>query len=200
MRHVTFLLFLFFPFFGSAQGPHPILRSFSAVKQPNGVLLKWIIKGGEQCQGTKVYRADDSYFFEELNRIPGVCGSTTADEEYAFFDSVPFPNSNNHYRLELGFQGFSDTVTAFFEDFGSDDHLLITDAQHDRYRVLFNNDRNLKATLKVFDVSGKLIYEDAGIRHDFEFSPAGWNADVYIFRISGVSASDIHGKIYFSGR
>ncbi|MCB9186776.1 MAG: T9SS type A sorting domain-containing protein [Flavobacteriales bacterium] len=200
MRNITIIFFLALPFFGMAQGPHPILRSFSAVKQTNGVLLKWVIKGGQQCQGTKVHRADDSFMFEQINHIPGVCGSFTDDETYTFFDTVPVPNAYNHYRLELGYQGFSDTVTAFFEDFGSKNYLLLTDAERNTYRVLFSNDRNREATIQVFDITGKIMYQDSRIANDFLIEPTTWPAGVYVFRVLGVAESDITGKLYFSGQ
>lgn len=200
IRQAALISFLVLPIIGLAQNPHPILRSFSAVKQTEGVLLKWVIKGGQQCQGTMLHRANDSFVFEVINDIPGICGDFTEDETYTFLDTVPFPNTINYYRLELGFQGFSDTVTAFFEDFGSDDFLLYTDSEKDIYRVLFSNDRNREATIQVFDVSGKLMLEEARIGNDFTIEPNGWRAGVYLFRILGVSESEISGKLYFSGQ
>ncbi len=199
MRYGTIFLLVLFPFFGFTQGPHPILRSFSAIKQPNGVNLKWVIKGGNTCDGTKMYRADDSFEFEQISHIPGICGNFTEDETYTYFDTVPVSNAYNHYRLELGFQGFSDTVTAFFEDFNSNGYLLFSDVETNAYRILFSNDQSRKATLQVFDVSGKLMYKDSRIGNDFIIQTNGWRAGVYVFRVSGVAESDITGKFSLTG-
>lgn len=185
---------------GLAQTPHPILRSFSAIKQPNGVLLKWVIKGGQQCQGTWVYRAGQAQQFEVINHVEGICGSFTEDETYTYFDNEPLSNTYSYYRLEMGFQGFTDTVEVFFEDFGSDNYLLLTDGGSANFRILFSNDLNREATVQVFDLSGKILLENTTLGNDFAVSLPGQRAGIYIFRISGVSETDITGKLYFSGQ
>lgn len=183
---------------GFAQSPHAILKSLSAYKQPKGILVRWVIKGGQQCNGTRIYRAGNALQFEEVNHIPGICGNFTDDETYSYFDSLPQPNQYNHYKLELGFQGFTDTVTAFFEDFGKADHFVFSDQQNNTHRILFSNDLNSKAVLRVFDRMGNEVYTETTTSSDFFIRPSGWRAGVYLFRIAGVSEVDIHGKIYFA--
>ncbi len=180
----------------SAQQPHPILTSFEAYKQTNGVLLRWVISGGNQCQGTKVYRSVDAIEFEQINHIPGICGGNQADETYTYFDTIPFANSNNHYRLEMGFQGFTEVVTVFFEDFGSKNFLIYSDHASDRFTILFSNDLNAKTTLEIFDRVGNTVYRDVGTGNNHTFQSLGWRPGVYFFRISGVSEADLVGKIY----
>ena len=197
----TSVLVLFaFPTLAQKPSPHPILRSFTALKQPNGVNLKWVIKGGQQCFGIRIFRADESLLFDQIDHIDGVCGDTEADEAYTYFDSDPISNAYNHYRLEMGSQGFTDTIQVFYEDFGSDRYLLITENTSSQFRVLFSNDNNREAALKVFDVAGNLMFEETQASNDFTIVPDGWQTGVYVFRISGVSESDITGKLYFSGQ
>lgn len=195
--HITFVLL---PLVTLAQKPHPILRSFSAIKQPNGIALKWVILGGQQCDGTRVFRAEDSIDFEQIEHIEGICGSQAVDVTYTYFDNNPASNVYNRYKLEMGLQGFTDTVTVFFEDFGSDDFLLLSDYASQSYRILFTNDNNNQALLSVYDLSGKQLYQDQTNNNDIAFSLLGYPAGMYIFRISGVGQVDLHGKIYFSGR
>lgn len=135
--------------------------------------------------------------FDEAGQIPGICGSFTEDETYSFFDSVPLPNAYNHYKLELGFQGFTDTLTVFYENFGSSDHVLLSDHASGEHRILFSNDLGNKAVLRIFDRSGHEIYTETSTDSDFTIRPTGWRSGIYLFRISGVSEVDIHGKIYF---
>lgn len=189
-----------FPMLVLAQDPHPILRSFSAVKQPNGVNLKWVIKGGQQCQGTYVYRADKTLLFDVINHVEGICGNFTEDETYTYFDNSPKSNAYNHYRLEMGKRGFTDTITVFFEDFGADNYLLLTGDGRNQFRILFSNDLNREATLRLFDLSGKVLKEDRTMGNDISVNSDGLRAGLYIFRISGVSEVDIAGKLYFSGQ
>lgn len=198
MKFSAAFLFFLFPLIGFGQSPHPILKSFDAIRQPNGILLRWVIKGGNQCEGTKLFRSDDSFQFQQIKHIPGICGSFTENETYSFFDSVPIPNIYNHYKLELGFQGFTDTISAFFEDFGRANHVVLTDHQTNSYRILFSNDQKSEALLQVFDQMGNELYSATGTNSDFSIQPSGWKSGVYIFRITGVPETGIQGKIYFS--
>ena len=195
-RLLLFISLLFIYALTEAQTAHPILSSFNAYKQPNGILLRWVIKGGNQCQGTKVFRSVEGDTYQQINQIPGICGSFTEDETYQFFDSVPVPNRYNSYRLELGFQGFSEPVTVFFEQFGADDHLVLSDPNSGTVQILFSNDLNRKATLRVFDSSGKLVREQTTTGNRMELNPTGLITGIYVFRISGVGAKDIHGKVH----
>lgn len=200
MRSTFFILLFFISSLSvSAQKPHPILRSFTALKHPNGVNLKWVIKGGQQCFGIRIFRADESLTFDEIDHIDGVCGDTEEDETYTYFDSEPISNSYNNYRLEMGSQGYTDTIQVFFEDFGSDRYLFITENASNSFRILFTNDNNRDAVLKVFDVSGKLMYEEMRTDNNFTIQPSGWRSGTYVFRISGIAQTDMTGKFYFSG-
>jgi hypothetical protein len=82
MRLVLFISFLFasVPMSVQAQQPHPILESFVTIEQPNGVNLKWVIAGGFQCRGTRIFRAGSDGIFEQINHIPGICGNFTESE------------------------------------------------------------------------------------------------------------------------
>lgn len=196
MRKHLLFLFVFVPLLALGQEPHPILQSFNAYKQSNGVLVRWVIKGGNQCNGTKVFRASDDLVFEQINHIPGICGSFTENETYSYFDSVPHSNQYNLYKLELGFQGFSQPITIFFEDFGRSPYLILSDPAAQTTRILFSNDQKQNVSLELYDRVGKPVYSATGNDSDFEFSTAAWKPDIYIFRIFGANEIDISGKVY----
>lgn len=200
MKNVCVLLFLL-PLFGFAQKPHAILNSFTAYKQANGVLLRWVIEGGNQCNGTMVFRRNAEGNFESINHISGICGSSTENETYQYFDAEPFSNEYNYYKLGLGFQGFSDSITVFYEDFGNANHKVFSDFQNNTQRIIFSNDLNRKAVLEVYDQTGRGIFSETATDSDFLVRPSfGWLPGIYIFRITGVSEKDIRGKLYFGSR
>ena len=188
------------PLWGFAQSPHPILNSLDAYKQPNGILVRWVIAGGGQCQGTKIFRSLDQTNFEQMGHIEGICGSTDGDETYSYFDSVPHANTYNNYRLEMGFQGFTSIVTVFFEDFGRSSYVLQTDYATQTFKVLYSNDPKKEAILEVYDRMGNAIYTGSSTTSDIQFDTAGWLSGVYIFRVTGVSKTDIQGKFYIGHR
>ena len=195
-KTMQILLLLCMPLFVVAQQPHPILKSFEAYKQPNGILLRWVIFGGNQCQGTKVYRSEDGLDFDQINHIPGICGNFTEDETYNYFDTIPHKNTYNHYRLEMGFQGFTDIVTIFFEDFDGQNYALLSDPQLNRYQIFFTNDLGNTAKMEVFDRMGNAVTTLSNNRSDHILYTDGWRRGLYIFRITGVDAGTIFGKIF----
>lgn len=190
------LIALLFPIVGFAQQPHPILKSFEAYKQPNGILLRWIINGGNQCQGTRVFRSADALDFELINHIPGICGNFTEDETYNYFDTIPFQNTYNHYRLEMGFQGFTDIVTVFYEDFDGKTYAVLSFPQLNQYQILFSNDLGGVSTLQVFDRMGAFVMVDSNDQSDYVLDTTGWEPGVYLFRITGSDVGAIFGKIF----
>ena len=200
MKKAGFLLFLLLPLWSFAQAPHVILSSFSAYKQPNGILLRWVIKGGSQCNGTKVFRQNEVGVFEPINHIPGICGSATENETYQFFDEEPFANAYNHYKLEMGFQGFSATITVFFEDFGAANHALLVNHEGNSYRILFQNELNRQATLQLYDQMGRAVSTQTTTNSDIEMDVVGLQPGIYIYRVTGVGNQKITGKFYLSGR
>lgn len=188
---------LLLPWLGWAQSPHPILESFEANKQPNGILLRWVIAGGNQCNGTKAFRSADGVKFDLVNHIPGICGSTDNNEAYSYFDSVPHPNSYNHYKLEMGFQGFTDVVTVFFEDFGNADHVVLNDTEAGTYRILFSNDSRAEVVLRLFDLSGREVTTLHTRNSDLSLPNSGRISGLHVYRIELDGIPSAHGKLYF---
>jgi hypothetical protein len=198
MKKICFFLLL--PLFSFGQEPHVILNSLKASKQTNGILVRWVIKGGDQCNGTRVFRATAQGHFELIYDIPGICGSSTKDETYQYFDSNPISNNYNTYRLEMGYQGFTEPITVFYEDFGNAEHKVFSDFQTNSQRILFTNDFNRDALLQVFDSTGRAVYSESGTDNDFLIQPSNLKPGIYIYQISGVSEKTMQGKFYLAGR
>ena len=194
------LVLLCLPILGWAQSPHPILNSLEAFKQPNGILVKWVIAGGGQCQGTKIFRSLDETNYAQIGHIAGICGSVDFDQTYTYFDSVPEPNTYNHYRLEMGFQGFTTIVSVFYEDFGNQQYSLLSDYQNESFKILYSNDLKNTAILEIYDHLGNAIYGGTSTNSDIEFKTTGWKSGVYIFRIFGVGKADLKGKFYIGAQ
>ncbi len=195
MPLLVLMLLLCVPETGMAQGPHPILKEFVLIRQQQGVLLKWTIKGGQRCEGTKVYRAQGDRPFALIEHIQGICGGTDFDETYTHLDTFPAPNEQNHYRLEMGDLGFSDTVTLFYADFGQSDHARLTDPHTGTVTLLVGNTRNMPLTLQLTDLNGQVVGRQQTASNALVLQTAHLPRGVYVYRISGEGVTPVTGRL-----
>lgn len=109
---ITALLWLaVWPLFGQ----HPILEGFTARQTGETMRIDFAIKGGASCNGVILERSEDGKSeFTPVDQIPGVCGGSEFTEFYVMHDASPLWSQLNYYRLILGTQGFSDTLSVLF--------------------------------------------------------------------------------------
>ncbi len=197
MRYLlTFLLLvLAVPETVLAQRPHPILRELVAIQQQNGVLLRWVIAGGNQCNGVMAYRSEGGSAFELIHHIPGICGSTDSDETYTYLDTSPSRNAENAYRLEMGGQGFTEVITIFFRDFGERNHARLTDVSSGNVRLLFSNDAKRTVAVQVHDQNGRPVFRQQTNESEVILRTSDWEAGMYVYRIVGESIGPVVGRM-----
>lgn len=176
----------------TAWAQHPLLSGFSGFQQDANIHLSWTFTSGSQCNGTQIYRSQDGVIFEELGRIPGICGASETPVTYTFTDSMPLPNTINHYRLELGNQGFTTTLTIEYFVPGKGGFSIIT--SESGMEVLVDKPPARKGVAQIFDIRGKQVDE-------FEFSTRRISlmnyqrgAGAYIFRLIYENGAVLSGK------
>lgn len=114
MRCILLLIvFVWTSFASNAQ--HPILAGFSGRQVGEAIRVDFAIKGGASCNGVSLQRTlDGGLTYESVGQIEGVCGGSKFTEFYFINDVVPARNRRNTYRLELGNQGYSDTLSVVY--------------------------------------------------------------------------------------
>ncbi|MCF8257757.1 MAG: T9SS type A sorting domain-containing protein [Flavobacteriales bacterium] len=177
------------------QQPHPILSEFIAIRQHVGLLLRWTITGGNQCNGTKVFRSSDGVGFEQIEHIPGVCGSEIDDVTYSYLDTFPLPNAYNHYRLEMGGQGFTETITHFYTYFDNGNHARLTDPVDGSVRLLFSNASEKQVSMEIIDMDGRPMYSALTHASHFNLYTKGWKVGIYIYHIIGSDDGRVTGRM-----
>lgn len=175
--------------------PHQILSEFIVVRQHVGLLLRWTITGGNQCNGTRIFRSADGETFEQIGHISGLCGSEIIDVSYSHLDTFPLPNAYNHYRLEMGGQGFTTIITQFYTYFGNGNHARLTDPASGTVRLLFSNAFEKRVHLEIMDMNGRPIHSAETGMSDFNVSTLGWKGGVYVYRITGGDDGVIVGRM-----
>lgn len=179
---------------GFTQDAHPILSEFILIRQHKGILLKWTIKGGNQCEGTKVFRANNDYPFELIKHISGICGGADFDETYTHQDTLPAKNTDNHYRLEMGDLGFTETVTLFYDDFGQSNHARLTNQGNGTVTLLVNNAQSSPLTIYLMDISGKVVSHQQSESNAIVLSTLHLPRGIYFYRVDGIGVTPVTGR------
>ena len=192
MKLIMFILFWALATSASAQAPHPILKNFFAQQQGEGVYLQWTIDAGQTCNDIIIERAGNSKSFEKIGFIAGVCGSPDQEMVYRYTDTIPLKNQQNHYRLELGSQGYSESVSVKTIITGSEGYHVVKNPARNNLSIYFE-DKGYK-TLQIFDLNGnqQLIRDFSG--QEFSEPLHDFSPGLYIFRVETENRNLISGK------
>jgi hypothetical protein len=138
-----------------------ILSKFFAVQVDDQVLLRWTIEKGNTCEDTYVERSLDGIYFERIGLIGGICGSPDASITYDFYDSMPFLNRDNYYRLMLGQYGFTSIKSVEFINYSDKGFILGPNPFNDFTTFRFENEKNEEFTIIISDIMGRKLYQSS---------------------------------------
>lgn len=156
-------------------GQHPILSTFDVQQIGATMRLNWTIKSGSTCNGIVIERSSDGLEFNEIGVIEGICGNVSEPTDYEFYDESPVENLENFYRIELGFQGYSQIISGVYNTLNSEGFLVYPNPSNDQTQVFFRYKQGLEHCFKVFDASGKLMLTNENI----ESSPIDLSFDQF---------------------
>lgn len=180
ITHVSLLIFLMLSLNSYPQ--HFILSEFFAFQKDDVVKLQWTIKEGQTCNDIIIERAEEQRSFNKIGEISGVCGSPDQSVTYQFTDSVPLKNRVNHYRLELGSQGYSTAVSVETRFYDNNIYLIKSNPGINQMTVLFGNENSKKYTFRIFDAQGNFIKEYSTTQNRLSLPVNEWAAGIYIFQ------------------
>lgn len=172
-----------------------ILDGFTGVAQPEQVQLRWTISSGETCNGTFIERSIDTINWIKIGDIPGVCGSSSAPVPYNFIDDSPVNNTVNFYRLELGGQGYSKTISVPYYDYTSKGYVLIPNPVYENTTVYFGTSANEPFTIAIFNISGQKVQQDSGVGGSYFINAQSLSSGTYLFVISREGKKNVSGKM-----
>jgi len=158
-------------------------------------MLKWVIAGGNQCNGFDIYRAMEQGGFLRVGNIAGICGSADFDETYTFLDTTAIRNRDNSYRLELGWQGYTEVITVFFSDLNLGRHTRLTDPSDGSVRFIFDNPQQLPVIVELYDAAGVAVMRQMTNGGEFLLRPEGLRSGVYIYRIGTDGVQPVVGRM-----
>ena len=172
-----------------------ILDGFTGVAQPEQVQLRWTISSGETCNGTFIERSTDNINWIEIGEIPGVCGSSSTPVPYNFIDDAPVNNTVNLYRLELGGQGYSKTISVPYYNYTEKGYVLIPNPVYENTTVYFGTSVSEPFSIVIFNVAGQKVQQDSGSGGSYFINAQSLSAGPYLFVISRQGKKNVSGKM-----
>ncbi len=173
-----------------------ILDNFTANEYNGKIFLRWVIASGSTCEGTKIFRSTDNLSFTQIGEISGVCGSSSFARPYDFIDESPVNNLKNHYRLDLGNNGYSKVVSLEITDLQNGGYQVRPNPVTSQAKIYFKNKNYENHQLKLFSQSGSFVSNSYTNDDNFDFDASNLQAGIYIFTISKTGKpTELKGKI-----
>lgn len=193
----TFLIGVFaLGYFGQVQAQfHPMLDDFSVFEFEGDVYLSWTISRGSTCNGIDIERSDNNIAFSIIGNIPGVCGSADFAQSYNWIDRSPLLNATNYYRLELGLNGHSESVSVEVINISNGNYQVRPNPMQHHGRIYYLNSGKREHTLQVYELSGRPVLQMTSLDNFFEPEVSGLSTGLYLFTITAKDGSTaISGK------
>lgn len=178
-----------------SQDADDFLSEYFAIRQGDYVYLRWTIRAGNTCVGTRIQKAVDDQNFELIGEISGVCGSPDRPVSYEYYDTVPEIGKLNLYRLEMGPLGISDPVAVKFILYNSAGYSIQPNPVTDVSKIYIENPGNSFHILKIYNSAGRLIIEKTTNGDNFLIMRSEIKSGIYVFRIETTSEFISSGKI-----
>ena len=111
MMRVSFILLLMTCSMFMVYGQGALyLESFQGDVRGKSILLQWVTQKGFTCEDVKVEYSTDTTNWEEIHKIPGICGSEQQRKEYTYIFEGATPDKVNYFRIDLGVFGYSEIL------------------------------------------------------------------------------------------
>lgn len=164
-----------------------IVEGFRVFARQGKAHLHWTVISGFTCSGIKIFRWDNASHFVQIAAIEGVCGSFTSSESYDFIDETPIKNSINSYRLELGGNGITETVSIEIVSIENGSYSLRPNPVVSEAKIYFDNNPEQEHRLDLYSLDGIKVFSSLTASDVFQIDMGSLQPGVYCFSIFGAS-------------
>jgi Secretion system C-terminal sorting domain len=186
VKKLLLIAFILLANIANAQTLDTILKSFTATLVSDKVVLNWLIKGGNSCNGIAIYRSTDGFIFNEIGDIAGICGGTVEDAPYQFIDVSPFKNKFNYYKIELGNYGFSKILSVQYINISEKGYLITPNPINNQFTIYFKNPESKNLQFELFNTKGDVVKSENINKKDYiEYKSFDSPSGIYFFKVSG---------------
>jgi hypothetical protein len=142
---------------------HPFIASYTLTELDGAIRIEWVLQGGSTCNGQEVERSTDGLSFQPVHRILGICGDPTVAVPFSWADTAPPEFSTVHYRIKLGFDGYSSVKTIVFDQLITSDQRFFPSPMRDEATLLLNVPATSTVQLSIWDAAGHLLQQHGAL-------------------------------------
>ncbi len=129
----------------------------ASLTQQETMLISWTMKAGSTCADLTLEHSNESLSFSEIYYYPGVCGNADYDETYTFEQKDKI-YLTNYYRIKLGYDLYSDTISVEAPLIGSYGLKVGPQPASDFLNIFFTNPLSDSFSLSIRDMQGLKVF------------------------------------------
>ncbi len=143
---------------------HPYIASYELTPFDGAIRVQWVMHGGNTCDGLEVERSTDGVLFTTVHRIQGICGDPTVAVPFEWLDEAPPEFSVLHYRIKMGFTGFSSVKSVVFTQLTTSEQRFFPSPTNGTATLLLNLPQGAPIDLVVLDHAGRVVLQQQALR------------------------------------
>ena len=179
-----------------AQKADAILSNFSGFEVDGIVYLSATIASGNTCNGIDVLKSTDNFSFVPIGNIAGICGSASHPVRYDFVDSLPNLNGVNYYQLELGGQGFTNSIEVEVRSFKNNKVQIIPNPVREQVDFHFSNPEHHTLEIHIHNSQGQLMRSFTSNLETLEFFAGSFSQGMYWIRVFNQETGSIQSGVF----
>lgn len=150
---------LFFTLLSFSISNAQVIDRFKAnITDDSSVLLGWTVVSGKTCSDMGLEFADESYNFQTIHFIAGICGSDAEDLNYSF-EHADELSGRLHYRVRFNFDEFSDTISIVAPVKQSQPLWIFPQPAKRQLNIQLNRESIEATQLFIFEPGGRLLFQ-----------------------------------------
>lgn len=163
------------------------IARFGLVQLGEGVRVEVTLQAGFTCNGIQLLRSTDSLQFETVGLIGGVCGSTTEEVSYDFFDPLPLNGQRYFYSLLLGGRIPSEVLSIRLLDFNKIGFVMGPNPAREQVFLRWQNELEQPHELQIMNLQGQQLDSWEKRSSEMHLNLATLPAGLYIVRLQNRS-------------
>lgn len=164
------------------------IARFGLVQLGEGVRVEVTLQAGFTCNGIQLLRSNDSLQFETVGLIGGVCGSTTEEVSYDFFDPLPLNGQRYFYSLLLGGRIPSEVLSIRLLDFNKIGFVMGPNPAREQVFLRWQNELEQLYVVELLGPAGQPIESWESRENELLLQLHGQSDGMYFIRLRNKDA------------